>query len=222
MRAACRVHPRRRRVSRAARELERPRQCRFGRLSPGARLPRARAAGGVGACCSRRCGAARRDAGVPPAQFEGPLWQLVTSQPLHMLAQALCQLAVSSCARRSTPRSRTLRRAARSSRAAPGGHATRCSIRHPLSRALPVARRRCSTCRRVELPGDHDMPRVQNGRLRRLRTLRRLAGSRERGLSPHARRAERASALALLPRRLHGVGRVARRCRFCRGRPSTL
>jgi len=94
-------------------------------------------------------------------QFEGSLWQLVTQQPLHLLAprysdwpqflraqvdatiaelDASCpQLARCTWGLRNTVR-----------------------IRHPLSRALP-AFAALLDMPTLELPGDHDMPRVQDG-----------------------------------------------------------
>jgi penicillin G amidase len=97
----------------------------------------------------------------PPAQFEGPLWQLLTSQPLHMLphpydswpqflrAQADATLAelAPSCPElaRCTWGARNLVR-----------------IRHPLSRALPRLAGLLDMPT-LQLPGDHDMPRVQDG-----------------------------------------------------------
>jgi len=93
---------------------------------------------------------------VPP-QFEGPLWQLVTQQPLHLLAAKypdwraflLAQLdeVAESCPE--LPRCTW------------GGHQP-VAIRHPLSAALPFGPRFLDMPT-LELPGDHDMPRVQDG-----------------------------------------------------------
>jgi len=96
-----------------------------------------------------------------PAQFEGPLWELVTTQPLHLLAQnypdwrafLLSQLDATiaelapSCPQlvRCTWGARNLAR-----------------IRHPLSRSLPWFAWLLDMPT-LELAGDHDMPRVQDG-----------------------------------------------------------
>ena len=96
-----------------------------------------------------------------PAQFEGPLWQLLSERPLHLLAknyvdwpqflraqldatiiglQDGCpQLEHCSWGARNTVR-----------------------IRHPLSRALPWLAWLLDMPTQ-QLPGDHDMPRVQDG-----------------------------------------------------------
>ncbi len=97
----------------------------------------------------------------PPPQFERPLWTLVTTQPLHLLSAAypswraflLAQLdgAVSaleaSCGALARCR---------------WGAAHPVRIRHPLSRAVPILSRLIDLPE-LELPGDHDMPRVQDG-----------------------------------------------------------
>ncbi len=97
----------------------------------------------------------------PPAQFEGPLWQLVTAQPLHLLAKAypdwpqflraqvdatITELAIS-CPELSR---------------CTWGQRNLVRVRHPLSRALPWLARFLDMPT-LELPGDHDMPRVQDG-----------------------------------------------------------
>lgn len=97
----------------------------------------------------------------PPAQFEGPLWQLVSRQPLHLLAgnhaswrefllgqlDATIAELEASCG--------SLDRCTWGSRAP-------VHIRHPLSGALPWLSLFIDLPA-VELPGDHDMPRVQDG-----------------------------------------------------------
>jgi penicillin amidase len=98
---------------------------------------------------------------APPPQFEGPLWQLVQSQPLHLLA-------------RTYPDWPTFLRAQVD--ATIDELAARCpvlalctwgarnvvQIRHPLSAALPWLASFLDMPT-LELPGDHDMPRVQDG-----------------------------------------------------------
>jgi penicillin amidase len=97
-----------------------------------------------------------------PQQFERPLWTLITQRPRYLLAASypdwraflLAQLDATA--------------ADLSSRC--GGALARCRwgaahpvhIRHPLSRALPVLSPLIDLPE-LELPGDHDMPRVQDG-----------------------------------------------------------
>ena len=96
----------------------------------------------------------------PPGQFEGPLWQLVSRQPLHLLAReypdwraflirqvdATIEDLGASC----TPLA-----------ACTWGRYNTVRIRHPLSRALPWLAGFLDLPAE-ELPGDHDMPRVQD------------------------------------------------------------
>ncbi len=98
---------------------------------------------------------------IPPAQFEEPLWRLVREQPMHLLAAdyptwrefLLAQLDETIAELRSGC-----------------GELARCSwgsrnvarIQHPLSRALPFLAPLLDMPA-VALPGDHDMPRVQDG-----------------------------------------------------------
>ena len=98
---------------------------------------------------------------IPP-QFEQPLWQLVHQQPLHMLAaeypnwrdfllaslddtitglDTSCHDQLSQCT---------------------WGQHQLVRIQHPLARAVPVLAPLLDMPT-VELPGDHDMPRVQEG-----------------------------------------------------------
>ena len=103
---------------------------------------------------------AEQDA-APPAQFEGPLWQLVTAQPLHLLAKTY----------RGWPeflRAQVDATIAELGASCPElahcawGARNVVRIRHPLSRALPWLASFLDMPT-VELPGDHDMPRVQDG-----------------------------------------------------------
>ena len=97
----------------------------------------------------------------PPAQFEGPLWRLVSTQPLHMLA-----------ARHASWQDFLLAQldATIDELEASCGELARCTwgsrapvhIRHPLSPSLPFLSRLIDMPP-MELPGDHDMPRVQDG-----------------------------------------------------------
>jgi len=96
-----------------------------------------------------------------PAQFEQPLWRLVSEQPLHMLAAEygswreflLAQVdgAIIDLERRCGDLARCT-----------WGSRRPVSIRHPLSGALPFLARLLDMPT-VELAGDHDMPRVQDG-----------------------------------------------------------
>jgi len=98
---------------------------------------------------------------IPPAQFEGPLWQMVTEQPMHLLAKDYADWpqflhaqvdATLAALRESCP---DLARCT-------WGRRNTVSIRHPLSRALPWLASFLDMPT-LELPGDHDMPRVQDG-----------------------------------------------------------
>jgi penicillin G amidase len=97
-----------------------------------------------------------------PSQFEGALWRLVNERPMHMLASSyadwrqflLAQVDASLAdLHQSCPQ---LERCTWGSREP-------VRIRHPLSRALPPFLSRLLDMPTVELPGDHDMPRVQDG-----------------------------------------------------------
>lgn len=96
-----------------------------------------------------------------PAQFEGAVWELVNQQPMHLLAAnypswrdfLLAQVdATLSDAAQNCPQ---LERCT-------WGQRKPTSIRHPLSRGLPFASGLLDMPT-VELSGDHDMPRVQDG-----------------------------------------------------------
>jgi penicillin amidase len=96
-----------------------------------------------------------------PEQFEGALWRLVTEQPLHMLAAnypdwrgfLLTQVDATLG---------ELKQACPHLDHCTWGQRTPVSIQHPLSRAVPILARFLDMPT-VELPGDHDMPRVQDG-----------------------------------------------------------
>ena len=103
---------------------------------------------------------AEQDA-APPAQFEGPLWQLVTAQPLHLLAKTypgwpeFLRAQVDATIAELGASCPELAHCA-------WGARNVVRIRHPLSRALPWLASFLDMPT-VELPGDHDMPRVQDG-----------------------------------------------------------
>ncbi len=97
----------------------------------------------------------------PPPQFEQPLWTLVTEQPMTMLSASYPSWRAFLL----TQLDRTLHELE-----AECGALARCRwgaahpvlIRHPLSRALPWLSHLLDYPP-LELPGDHDMPRVQSG-----------------------------------------------------------
>jgi penicillin amidase len=97
----------------------------------------------------------------PPEQFEGPLWQLVTAQPLHLLASTYPSWPEFLRAQVDATIAELDTSCPELSRCTWGARNV-VRIRHPLSRALPrlaVA----LDMPTVQLPGDHDMPRVQDG-----------------------------------------------------------
>jgi penicillin G amidase len=102
------------------------------------------------------------DSSWPPAQFEGPLWQLVTTQPLHLLAKTypswpeFLQAQVDSTIAELDTSCPDLGHCS-------WGARNVARIRHPLSRALPSWVGSFLDMPTLELPGDHDMPRVQDG-----------------------------------------------------------
>ncbi len=92
-------------------------------------------------------------------QFEGPLWRLVTEQPLHLLApdqtdwRSLLLAQVDATAAQLREQCGELARCT-------WGQMAPVKIRHPLSRALPWLSWLIDMPTR-RLPGDQDMPRVQ-------------------------------------------------------------
>jgi len=98
---------------------------------------------------------------APPAQFEGPLWELVTTQPLHLLTRAYPDWPSFLRAQVDTAIADLGQSCPELARCTWGAH-NLVRIRHPLSRALPWLAWLLDMPP-VELPGDHDMPRVQDG-----------------------------------------------------------
>jgi penicillin amidase len=97
----------------------------------------------------------------PPPQFEGALWEVVNTQPMHLLAAnypswhdfMLAQVdATLADLKDECPQLDVCQ----------WGQRRPVSIRHPLSRALGFAAGLLDMPT-VEIPGDHDMPRVQDG-----------------------------------------------------------
>lgn len=97
----------------------------------------------------------------PPPQFEGALWQLVTTQPLHMLARNYSSWPQFLRAQLDATIEELAIRCPALEHCTWGARRP-VKIRHPLSGALPglAALLDMPT---LELPGDQDMPRVQEG-----------------------------------------------------------
>jgi penicillin amidase len=96
-----------------------------------------------------------------PAQFEGPLWEIVTQQPIHLLDAGypdwnafLLGQANNAAIRLVGP--------CPDLAFCTWGKREPVAIRHPLSAALPFGPAFLDMPT-LELPGDHDMPRVQDG-----------------------------------------------------------
>ena len=99
------------------------------------------------------------DTSWPPQQFEGPLWQLVTTRPLHLLAKEYVDWPEFPRAQVDATIAELAASCPQLARCTWGAHNT-VRIRHPLSRALPELSWLIDM-RTLELPGDRDMPRVQ-------------------------------------------------------------
>ena len=131
---------------------------------------------------ARRLWRARGEEDVrPPSQFEGPLWQLVTTQPLHMLSSDLPELAgvparAGGCDDRATCATHCAELAH-----CTWGARNLVRIRHPLSGALPGLAGLLDMPT-LQLPGDHDMPRVQDGAFGASERFAVSPGHEDRGL----------------------------------------
>jgi len=97
----------------------------------------------------------------PPDQFDGPLWQLVTTQPLHLLASNYPGWPEFLRAQADATIAELGRSCPQLANCTWGAHNV-VRIRHPLSRALPWLAPFLDMPTE-QLPGDHDMPRVQDG-----------------------------------------------------------
>jgi penicillin amidase len=103
-----------------------------------------------------------KDSPILPSQFEAPLWQLVHEQPLHMLAAdypswhdfllATLDATIADLDKTCGPQLDHCT----------WGTRMIVRIQHPISHALPILAPLLDMPT-VELPGDHDMPRVQEG-----------------------------------------------------------
>jgi penicillin G amidase len=101
------------------------------------------------------------DAFAPPAQFEGPLWRMVTAQPLNLLARPYSGWPQFLLAQVDAASTDLLHSCAALADCTWGRYNT-VRVQHPLSHALPWLAPLLDMPT-VELPGDHDMPRVQQG-----------------------------------------------------------
>ena len=106
-------------------------------------------------------GIAQDEENYPPSQFESPLWQLVTTQPLHMLARNYSSWPQFLHEQLDATIEELAKRCPELEHCTWGARQP-VNIRHPLSRALPVLSGFLDMPT-LELPGDHDMPRVQEG-----------------------------------------------------------
>ena len=112
----------------------------------------------------------------PPAQFEGALWEMVSQQPIHLLASRFADWGSFLLAQADNT-IKTLTAAGAGKGAGTGAASgASCSslqsctwnthnpvrVRHPMSGGLPLFASFLNMPE-IEVPGDHDMPRVQDG-----------------------------------------------------------
>ncbi|HLY52046.1 MAG TPA: penicillin acylase family protein, partial [Steroidobacteraceae bacterium] len=97
----------------------------------------------------------------PPEQFEGPLWQMVSRQPLHLLAREYPDWSAFLRAQLDATLAELASDCPQLAQCTWGRRNT-VRIRHPLSRALPALASLLDMPVQ-ELAGDHNMPRVQDG-----------------------------------------------------------
>lgn len=98
---------------------------------------------------------------APPPQFEGALWEVVTQRPMHLLAPSFPDWREFLLAQVDATIAGLGKACPQLARCAWGERAP-VRIRHPLSAALPFASRLLDMPT-LTLPGDHDVPRVQDG-----------------------------------------------------------
>ena len=96
---------------------------------------------------------------APPAQFEGPLWQLVTQRPAHLLDPRYQTWEQALLASFDAALADLLARCGTLQECTWGAHNV-LSMRHPLSAALPFAAYWLDMPAQ-QMPGDSAMPRVQ-------------------------------------------------------------
>ncbi|HTV51958.1 MAG TPA: penicillin acylase family protein [Steroidobacteraceae bacterium] len=97
----------------------------------------------------------------PPSQFDQPLWTLIERQPRYLLSAHYASWRQFLLAQLDATRADLQRRCGGLERCR-WGAAHPVAIRHPLSGALPLLASWLDLPT-LELPGDHDMPRVQDG-----------------------------------------------------------
>jgi penicillin amidase len=97
----------------------------------------------------------------PPAQFEGPLWQLLSARPVNWLSRGYADWSEFLRAQLDATIGELLASCPQLAHCTWGEH-NLVRIRHPLARALPWLSWFLDMPP-LELPGDHDMPRVQEG-----------------------------------------------------------
>jgi penicillin G amidase len=97
----------------------------------------------------------------PPEQFEGPLWQMVSRQPLHLLAHEYPDWSAFLHAQLDATLADLAKDCPQLEQCTWGRRNT-VRIRHPLSRALPALASSFLDMPVEQLPGDHNMPRVQD------------------------------------------------------------
>jgi len=96
-----------------------------------------------------------------PSQFEAALWRLVNERPMHMLASNYTDWHEFLLAQADAAIA-DLKTTCPQLASCAWGARKPVQIRHPLSRSLPFLSNLLDMPQ-VELPGDHDMPRVQDG-----------------------------------------------------------
>ena len=96
-----------------------------------------------------------------PSQFEGALWRLVNERPMHMLASSYKDWRHFLLTQVDTTVDE-LKLSCPSLERCTWGSRNPVRIQHPLSRSLPLLARFLDMPTLL-LPGDHDMPRVQDG-----------------------------------------------------------
>ncbi|MEP7246414.1 MAG: penicillin acylase family protein [Gammaproteobacteria bacterium] len=96
-----------------------------------------------------------------PAQFEGALWEMVNKQPVHLLAASYPDWHAFLLGQVDATLTE-LKKSCPQLDHCTWGQRSIVKVRHPLSRSLSFASAFLDMPT-VELPGDHDMPRVQDG-----------------------------------------------------------
>ena len=141
----------------------------------------------------------------PSAQFEGPLWQLRhAASPLHLLVRNYTELAAVPARAAGCARIEDLLQALPGAGALHLGSAQRGADPASAVAARCRASRGLLDMPTLQLPGDHDMPRVQEGDFGASERFAVSPGTRSRRYLQLPGGPERSSALALLPGGLLG------------------